>query len=122
MSEMPPEAGGGGLMSKRFFGIPAPVLIIGVALLAYLYFRNKSSAGSSGSAPSTSGTATTGNIGISPGTTTFNIKSQYAQTQKTSHHGNPPPRHRTPNPQPAPHTKVPVKKHVTTKRVVVPNG
>lgn len=65
---MDPETeGGGGFMSQRWFGMPAPVVIIGVALLAYfLFFRNSGGIGQ-GSSAGGSDTLTTGNTTVESG-------------------------------------------------------
>jgi hypothetical protein len=125
MSEPAPEGGspGGGFMSAKFLGVPAIVWLLGAAVLAYFYFKSSSSSssstGSSSGQPNqpqatNSGTQTAGAITVSPGTTNFNITSQYAQTQTASNTGAPAPRHRTPNPQPTPKPKKPTKTHTTT--------
>ena len=124
MSEMPPEGeggGAGGFLTKKYMGLPGYVWLIGVAVLAYLYFRTKSGSGTSGSnstaatTPSNanSGTSTTGNTTFGPPTTNLTINSQYAQTSSSTA-GVPAPRHATPNPQPTPLPKPPTKKAVTT--------
>lgn len=70
MSEMAPEPGadgGGGMLTKKIMGIPVVVWVGGIALIAYLYLRNRS--GSAGS-PSTSGgggSVTTGSTRIDKG-------------------------------------------------------
>lgn len=121
MSEPIPESGGGGpaapsFMSKKFMGIPAIVWLIGAVLLAYLYFRRGSGGASSSGG---GGTSTTGDISIAPATTTLNVKGQYgpftqSSTQTLTQSRQSPPRHRTPNPQPKPKVKHPVRKHVTS--------
>lgn len=118
MSEPMPEGegGGGSFLTRKFAGIPAIVWLLGATLLAYLYFRNKN--GGSASSSGGGGTATTGDIAISPGTTTIDVRNHYSGRMHVpaSNKGTPPPRHRTPNPQPRPHTKPPIKKQATTKR------
>lgn len=92
MSEPMPEGGapGSGFMSKKFMGIPAVVWLIGAALLAYMYFRNKnSSSGSSGSSSggassgSSGDTSTTGNISVKP-TETIDVSGLQKSDQQTS--------------------------------------
>lgn len=85
MSEPAPESGGapggsaaGSFMSRKYLGIPAVVWIAGVALLAYMYFRRKSTA-SGGGATSTGGggTSTTGDIAFQPAAETIDVQGQY---------------------------------------------
>lgn len=117
MSEPIPEGdgGGGSFLTRKFAGVPAIVWLLGATLLAYLYFRNKS--GGSASSTGGGGTPTTGDISVTPGTTTINVIRQYTgrMHKPSSNNGSPPPRHRTHNPQPKPRTKPPVKKQATTK-------
>lgn len=89
MSEMPPEPSPGATSGgARFLGMP-PLVWVGVAALAayFLFFRNSSGSGSAG-------TSQTGNVTISPGTTTIDV----TETNQKSKHG-------TPNPQPHPKPK-----------------
>lgn len=118
MSEMSPDPGGsgGGFMQKKFLGIPAIVWLIGAAVIAFMYFRSQNGSSSGSTAPgatTNSGTATTGNTTFGAPTTNLTITSQYSQASN-SNTGVPAPRHATPNPQPTPKTKAPVKKAVTT--------
>lgn len=74
----PEQPGGGGFMSSRIFGIPTIVLIGGIAILAYLYFRHAQNAQAAGS-PSTSGgggTVTTGTTRVEKGAVTINVTQQ----------------------------------------------
>lgn len=110
-----PEGGGGeNFLTKKFFGIPAIVWVLGAVLLAYLFFRSKS--GSSGAASSSGGggTSTTGNISLKPPTTTITVNQQYG---KALRHIAEAPKHRTPNPQPKPQPKPTKKVTQVTKHV-----
>lgn len=120
MSEPAPEAinngapAAGGFMSRKFLGIPAIFWLLGAAILAYLYFRNRSGAGSGATSSAGSGQSTTGNISIKPGTTNFNVKAQYGPNTSTATQSTgkaAPPKHRTHNPQPDPDRKPTKKKH-----------
>lgn len=139
MSEAPPEGGGGapaagGFMSRKFLGIPAIFWLLGAAVLAYLYFKNKSGSSAGGGATSTAGngTSSTGDITFTPGTDTIQVSptsSNSTTATDTSGSGSttvggsgsgdttgggntvPPP---VQNPQPTPPPKPPTKTGTTT--------
>lgn len=108
-----PEAGEGqNFFTKKFFGIPAIVWILGAVLLAYLFFRSKSGSSGTASTSGGGGTSTTGNISLKPPTIT--VIEQYG---KSPRHVAEPPKHRTPNPQPKPQPKPAKKVTQTTKHL-----
>lgn len=119
MSEPVPEAPGTpaapGFMSRKFLGIPAIFWLLGAALIAYLYFRNRSGGSATGATSTAgSGQSATGDISISPATTNFNVKAQYGPNTTTATQNVPkiaPPKHKTHNPQPKPPHKPTKKKH-----------
>lgn len=144
MSEAAPEGGapqqGGGIMSRKFMGIPAIVWLAGAAILAYLYFRSKSSSSTGTGATSTggTGTSTTGDVAFSPAAETIDVQGQYGPnttsgtdttvsgsgdtTASGSGGGTTTVGTGTPNPQPKPPAKpptktnsTPMKTHVVTK-------
>lgn len=98
MSEMPPEAGpsGGNFLTRKYAGIPAWVILGGVAVLAYLYFSHKSSATSGGGATSTGGggQATSGNTVVKKGAVTINVRQSPGQDNDQPS-PNPPPKQST---------------------------
>jgi LysM repeat protein len=112
MSEMAPEGGvpgqaGGNFFTRKYMGIPGIVWLAGAAILAYFLLRGKT--GTSGATSTAgSGTSTTGNITLQPGTTT--IKAQYGPNSSASTSGA---SHGTHNPQPHPSPRPPVKHHHT---------
>lgn len=138
MSEPAPEpqqggSAAGGFMSRKYMGIPAVVWLAGAAILAYLYFRNKS-ASSGGGATSTGGggQSTTGDIAFQPAAETIDVQGQYGPntvsgtdtTQggntgggntsgSTSGGGSTTVGSGTPNPQPSPKPKPPTKTNST---------
>lgn len=138
MSEPAPEPqaqGQGGFMSRKFLGIPAIFWLLGAAILAYLYFRNKSASSSGTGATSTggSGQSTTGDITFQPAAETIDVQGQYGPNTQTGTDttqsggqntssgtggtttvsNNPPPSNGTPNPQPTPQPKPPTKTNST---------
>jgi hypothetical protein len=79
---MAPEAapGGGNFMTKKVMGLPIIVWVGGAALLAYIYFRSRSSA--SAGSPSTTGgggTATTGGATLQKGAVQVTITQESPQ-------------------------------------------
>jgi LysM repeat protein len=62
-------------MSRKFLGIPAIFWLLGAAVLAYLYFKNKSgsSTGAGATSSAGSGTSSTGDIAFTPGTDTIQV-------------------------------------------------
>lgn len=109
MSEMAPEAGGGGgggnFLTRKYAGIPGFVILIGVALLAYLFFRSRSGSASSPNSTSGSGQQTTGDISVGATSPNITINAPYANTQSNSP--------TITNPQPTPPPKPPSKKNIT---------
>lgn len=110
MSEYAPEdqgGGGGGFMSQRWFGIPAPLVIVGVALIAYfLFFR-----GSGGGGTSTAGgpdTQTVGDTTIDTGAVQVSVNTGSTNSNDTTLGDND-----QPGPPPVPKTTT-----VTVPRVI----
>lgn len=144
MAEMAPEQapppqqdpGGGGILRQRYLGIPGVVWLAGAAFLAYfLFFRNKGSSGG-GTSSSGNGQSTTGDISLTPGTTTIDLTGQTSpintpeggvSVDQDNSGLNPggPGVTGTPNPQPSPNpTPKTVTHHtsVTFSRYVVQKG
>lgn len=115
MSETAPEpqtegGGGGNILTAKYFGLPGFVWLGGAAILAYfLFFRNKSSASTSGT--TSGGTSGSGSGSETGGNITVNVPKNRSQpvnaaSGSTSPNGANTPgqggQTGTPNPQPTP--------------------
>ena len=129
----------GTFLTKKYGGIPGVVWLAGAAVVAYfLFFRGKSSSGATSSGGG--GTPTTGDISITPGTSTVNVtdsspvpgprgpKGPPGPKGPQGPPGKPPPpgghhKHHTKNPQPKHHPPPRKKKHSlpVTHRAKAPN-
>lgn len=126
MSEAYPEQQPqqGNFLTKKYGGIPGVVWLAGAAVVAYfLFFRGKGSTGATSSGGG--GASTTGDISITPGTSTVNVTDSSPVPGPRGPKGPPGPRgpqgkpgppggkqhHHTHNPQPRPHPKPKKKKH-----------
>ena len=118
MSEPAPEVnpGAGGILTRKFAGIPAWVILGGAALLAYFYFSHKSAAAQTQGLKTTGGggSAKTGKVVVQKGAVSINVRQvprgegdedDTDTNPQPGHH--PPPRKKThsrPNPFDVPHS------------------
>jgi hypothetical protein len=66
--------GGGNFFTTRYFGIPGWVILAGIAVLGYLYFRNQSGTTPTNQTSGGGGSVRTGNTDVRKGAIVINVK------------------------------------------------